>query len=187
MKQLLLWLICLSLLFACNNSNTPPKSNDDTSGQGSKTDTMPRVSFTKADLDRIVKEVDQSVAIEMIYHYKKNRANILEPQIGKQDTRFQTHKITELIAYLTHANSKLGADGIRLYFGVYPPGGTEDKNNMQAIVMIPTKDGKDIIVNETVLMQAFNEGQMCPPPRPCASAGAILMNEADRPGYRPRQ
>lgn len=186
MKKFFLFFAFIGLVIgSCNDGKeTPPP---DVTSENKK-DTVPDKfhTYSENELMKFLKKVPLNEAASMIYHHKHNRLRHLQTNIGKEDTRFVHYKISELIAYLTYAETRLAADSVRVYFGVHAPGLAELKRNSQTILFIPTKNKKDIIIDGEVLMYAFDEGQLCPPPYAnCKNDGAIIMNTADATGFVP--
>lgn len=188
MRQASFYLIMLLTLWACNDGTTSDPVTTDTPGTANPQITTAArtlqdtcACYDKDNFKRIAKLVPLEVAAAMIRRHKDTRLSVLEGNLNKQDTRFVTYKITDLISYLVHAHANRGADSIRVYYGVHGPDITDvGRRDMQTVLFIPTESGgKDMIIDGNVLMQAFDEGQLCPPPFPCSRAGAILMNTAD--------
>jgi hypothetical protein len=110
----------------------------------------------------------------IIRSYKQERWASNSERIGKEDSLSVWYSLEELEGFLSHARQH-GADGIRVYFGVY------DKEHAplpicegrQTVVFVATKqrsndDGianKDLYVaNENgSTIVAFNIGTICPP------------------------
>lgn len=186
MRQTFLLLCMLVTFGACNDTATSNSSAADTTGIA-KPETANAKSLqdncachNKENIGNIEKLVPLEVAAAMIRRHKDTRLTVLQVALNKQDTRFVTYKITDLIDYLTHAYCNRGADSVRVYYGVHAPDVADiNKRDMQTVLFIPTESGKDMIIDGNVPMQAFDEGQLCPPPFPCSRAGAILMNMAD--------
>jgi hypothetical protein len=136
----------------------------------------------------LTNEIPVSQAIAMVYYHKTNRIDPLMTILGKQDSRFVDHEIDRLLAGLQKMKADYGADKVRLYFGVHAPDHPNtDYQNMQTVIMVPVQNGTEILVQPGTSTEAspLDEGGLCPPPYPCASSGATIMNAADAPGYQP--
>jgi hypothetical protein len=136
----------------------------------------------------LTNEIPVSQAIAMVYYHKKNRIDPLTTVIGKQDTRFVDHDLDRLLSGLQKMKADYGADKVRFYFGVHAPDHPNpDYQDMQVVIMVPVQNGVEVLVQPGTTTEAspLDEGGLCPPPWPCATSGASIMNAADDPGYEP--
>ena len=111
----------------------------------------------------------------LISNYKKTRWVSNSEKIGKADSLSSWYPVAELEEFIETAK-KNGADGIRLYFGVYPKDFKKkpEYSERQTIVLAATKSilgengsriDKNIYINSANGAQilAFNVGRLCPP------------------------
>lgn len=121
------------------------------------------------------KYVNSKHVDSLLSNYKKERWVQNSKHIGKEDSLSVWYSADELQEFLDTAK-KNGADGIKMYFGVYKPdtakdGGYEDR---QTIVMVATKTktiengatiDKNIHINSEngAEILAYNSGRICPP------------------------
>lgn len=111
----------------------------------------------------------------LIGNYKKERWVANSKKIGKGDSLSVWYGLNELQDFINKAR-EYGADGIRMYFGVYP--NQYQKNpavsNQQTLVLVATKTKSNAAggrVNKHIYYQteagmevlAFNMGSICPP------------------------
>ncbi|MEO6314657.1 MAG: hypothetical protein ABIU63_15685 [Chitinophagaceae bacterium] len=117
----------------------------------------------------------------LLSNYKKERWLQNSNHIGKADSLSVWYSLDQLQAFLDTAKES-GADGIKMYFGVYTPdtAGQEIYEDRQTIVLVATKEKE--LANGTVIdkniytntggkpeIVAFNVGRLCPPT--CAGGG----------------
>ena len=135
------------------------------------------------------KQVDTHHVDQLISKYKKERWVYNNERIGKTDSLSTWYGLDELSAFLQMAREN-NASGIKMYYGVYPPGMMEspELEGRQTVVLVATKEkvmgsgtvNKDIYVTrdgKTEIL-AFNAGQICPP-----WCGSDLPQGPDEEGY----
>ncbi len=110
----------------------------------------------------------------LIRHYKKERWIQNSERLGKPDSLSVWYGLEELSCFLELAREN-HADGIKMYFGTYPPDYAEvpEFQGRQTVVFVATKEtktnnglsNKDIYLNRGGKMEilAFNFGCICPP------------------------
>ena len=120
------------------------------------------------------KLVDTKHVDTLIRHYKKERWLQNSEKLGKPDSLSAWYGLDELSDFLELAK-KSNANGIKMYFGVYPPDFTEvpEFQGRQTVVLVATKEiktetgtiNKDIYVKRDGNMEilAFNLSVLCPP------------------------
>lgn len=111
---------------------------------------------------------------KLIGTYKKERWVHNSGKLGMPDSLSTWYGLNELSAFLELAR-KHQADGIKMYYGVYPSDYTENPEfaGRQTIVLVATKTketgngtfNKNIYVNRNGKAEilAFNYGTLCPP------------------------
>ncbi|NCI51418.1 hypothetical protein GWC95_15930 [Sediminibacterium roseum] len=111
---------------------------------------------------------------ELIRGYKKQRWVYNTDRLGKADALSTWYGIDELFSFLGKAREHQ-ADGIKMYFGVYPEDFAKDPAyaGRQTVVLVATKKketefgtiNKNIYVNRNGKSEilAFNFGESCPP------------------------
>ena len=108
-------------------------------------------------------------------NYKENRWKANSERLGKMDSLSVWYSLDELKEYIQTAEAA-GADGIRVYFGVYPSSFPENilLEDRQTIVFVATQqktsetgktENKDLYVSTPTGAEivAFNFGLPCPP------------------------
>jgi hypothetical protein len=108
-------------------------------------------------------------------NYKENRWKANSERLGKMDSLSIWYSLEELKQYIETAETA-GADGIRVYFGVYPSSFPENilLEDRQTIVFVATQqktsetgksENKDLYVStpKGAEIIAFNFGLPCPP------------------------
>ncbi|GAA3923278.1 hypothetical protein GO495_02565 [Chitinophaga oryziterrae] len=108
-------------------------------------------------------------------NYKENRWKANSERLGKMDSLSVWYSLEELKQYIETAETA-GADGIRVYFGVYPSSFPENilLEDRQTIVFVATQqktsqtgktENKDLYVStpKGAEIIAFNYGLPCPP------------------------
>lgn len=108
-------------------------------------------------------------------NYKENRWKANSERLGKMDSLSVWYSLDELKEYIATAEAA-GADGIRVYFGVYPSSFPENilLEDRQTIVFVATQqkisetgktENKDLYVStpKGAEIVAFNFGLPCPP------------------------
>jgi hypothetical protein len=108
-------------------------------------------------------------------NYKENRWKANSERLGKMDSLSVWYSLEELKQYIETAETA-GADGIRVYFGVYPSSFPENilLEDRQTIVFVATQqksgetgktENKDLYVStpQGAEIVAFNFGLPCPP------------------------
>ena len=108
-------------------------------------------------------------------NYKENRWKANSERLGKMDSLSVWYSLDELKEYIQTAEAA-GADGIRVYFGVYPSSFPENilLEDRQTIVFVATQqktsetgktENKDLYVStpKGAEIVAFNFGLPCPP------------------------
>lgn len=119
--------------------------------------------------------VDTKHVDMLLSTYKKERWVANSEKLGKLDSLSAWYGIEELNEFIRTAQ-KHGADGIRMYFGVYPEtfNKVPEFAGRQTIVMVATKDKTDANGNtiskhiyrqteEGMQLLAFNMSNLCPP------------------------
>jgi hypothetical protein len=119
--------------------------------------------------------VDSKHVDSLLSNYKKERWVSNSKKLGKEDSLSVWYGMNELNEFMQIAREN-GADGIRMYFGVYPEGFEKvpEYSGRQTIVMVATKakrteDGR--LVTKHIYYQtekgtellAFNLSYVCPP------------------------
>lgn len=118
--------------------------------------------------------VDSPHVDQLISKYKKDRWILNSERLGKKDSLSIWYGLKELEEFLRLATLHQ-ADGIKMYFGVYPSDFAEvpEFQDRQTIVLVATKEKilnnrsvhKDIYIHEGGRSEilAFNLGSACPP------------------------
>lgn len=111
---------------------------------------------------------------KLITHYKKERWVKNSEKIGKADSLSTWYGLEELQSFLDLARENQ-ADGIKMYFGVYPADFEKvpEFQGRQTVVLVATRKNhtENGITNKDVYLLkdgkaeilAFNAGQLCPP------------------------
>jgi len=120
------------------------------------------------------KQVNTDHVDQLIRNYKKERWVQNTQRMGKVDSLSTWYGLKELGSFLQLAKENQ-ADGIKMYFGVYPDDFAEvpEFQGRQTVVLVATKQkitpngtvNKDIYLNKDGKSEilAFNVGQACPP------------------------
>jgi hypothetical protein len=121
------------------------------------------------------KYVNSKHVDSLLNNYKRERWVQNSKHIGKEDSLSVWYSIEELQEFIANAKQN-GADGIKMYFGVYKPDTAVDERyeDRQTIVMVASKtkileDGtsadKSIYINANNKPEilAYNAGRVCPP------------------------
>lgn len=124
------------------------------------------------------RQVDTRHVDQLIRNYKKERWVQNTQRLGKADSLSAWYGMEELQSFLQLAKENQ-ADGIKMYFGVYPPDFAEvpEFRGRQTIVLVATKEKlneKGKTVNKDIYIQnegkpeilAFNFSSLCPPSCP---------------------
>ena len=111
----------------------------------------------------------------LLSNYKRERWVHNTKRLGKEDSLSVTFGINEMSEFMEVAREN-GADGIRVYFGVYPEGFEKvpEYSGRQTIVMVAIKNKRNedgTVVTKHLYYQtqngpeilAFNTGSVCPP------------------------
>ena len=119
--------------------------------------------------------VDTKHVDSLLGNYKKERWIHNTKRLGKEDSLSVTFGISEISEFMNVAREN-GADGIRMYFGVYAQGYEKvpEYKGRQTIVLVAVKEKKNEdgrVVTKHLYYQtengpeilAFNTGNMCPP------------------------
>ena len=119
--------------------------------------------------------VDNNHVTMLRENYKQNRWMANSERLGKPDSLSVWYSLDELKQYIATAEAA-GADGIRVYFGVYPSVFPENilVQDRQTIVFVATQqkssetgktENKDLYVStpKGPEIVAFNFGLPCPP------------------------
>jgi hypothetical protein len=119
--------------------------------------------------------VDSKHVDSLLSTYKTERWINNSKQLGKEDSLSVWYGMDELSEFMQIAREN-GADGIRMYFGVYPEGFDKvpDYAGRQTVVMVATKakrneDGRLITkhiyyqTDKGTELLAFNISYICPP------------------------
>lgn len=120
---------------------------------------------------KVGRYVDTAHVDTVIREYKQTRWVENSEKIGKEDSRSIWYSIEELEEFFLRCKSH-GADGVRIYFGVYPSDYDSINAGMQTTVFVATKnkeyeygpDNKDLYIsteNGTQIL-AYNNGGICP-------------------------
>ncbi|MEP6748708.1 MAG: hypothetical protein ABJB86_13340 [Bacteroidota bacterium] len=142
------------------------------------------------------KYVNSKHVESLLNNYKKERWVQNSKHIGKEDSLSVWYSVEELQEFLQTAKQN-GADGIKMYFGVYKAETAREERfeERQTIVMVAskTKDlenggtmDKSIHINtgKGVEILAYNSGRICPPA--CTGPGTgndtITGFDWDNPG-----
>jgi len=121
------------------------------------------------------KYVNSKHVDSLLTNYKKERWVQNSKHIGKEDSLSVWYSVEELQEFLDTAKAN-GADGIKMYFGVYKADTAKDQGyeDRQTIVMVASKNkinsngrgvDKSIYIttgNDTRIL-AYNAGRICPP------------------------
>ena len=142
------------------------------------------------------KRVNSKHVDSLLSNYKKERWAQNSKAIGKEDSLSVWYSIEELQAFIETAKTN-GADGIKMYFGVYDENTANDVKYIgrQTIVLVASKvkeldNGttydKSIYVNTNNKPEilAFNAGRICPPNCSGGGTGTTETNgfDWDNPG-----
>lgn len=143
------------------------------------------------------KYVNSKHVDSLLSNYKKERWVQNSKHIGKEDSLSVWYSVDELQEFLETAKRN-GADGIKMYFGVYKPETAKEERyeERQTIVLVASKNkildngaavDKSIYVNSNkgVEILAYNSGRICPPA--CGGGGTGTGTETtgfdwDNPG-----
>lgn len=118
--------------------------------------------------------VDTPHVDQLISQYKKERWVPNSERLGKNDSLSIWYGLSELQEFFRLATQHQ-ADGIKMYFGVYPSdfGEVPEFQDRQTIVLVATKEkivnnrsvNKDIYIHKDGRNEilAFNVGSACPP------------------------
>jgi len=119
--------------------------------------------------------VDTKHVDSLLGNYKKERWIHNTKRLGKEDSLSVTFGISEISEFMKVAQES-GADGIRMYFGVYSQGYEKvpEYKGRQTIVLVAVKEKRNEdgrLVTKHLYYQtengpeilAFNTGNMCPP------------------------
>lgn len=120
---------------------------------------------------KVGRYVDTAHVDTVIREYKQTRWAQNSERIGMEDTRSLWYSIEELEEFFSKCKSH-GADGVRIYFGVYPKDFDTVYAGRQTAVLVATKnkeyeigsDNKDVYIsteNGTQIL-AYNMSQQCP-------------------------
>lgn len=152
--------------------------------------------LTKA-VKKAGKFVNSKHVDSLLSNYKKERWAQNSKHIGKEDSLSVWYSVEELQEFLETAKSH-GADGIKMYFGVYKPETAKEKRyeERQTIVLVASKNkvldngtefDKSIYINgdKGAEILAYNSGRICPPA--CTGGGGGTGTETsgfdwDNPG-----
>jgi hypothetical protein len=130
--------------------------------------------------------IDVKTAKELVHNFESHIYHKEHPVIGFTDTRCVWFSKEQLQGLLTKVEAEDG-DGVRFYFAAYPDDSTHRPyGDHSTLVMVSTlpfggkhvdyfseiANGKGTILTTT----PENQGEMCPPPTPCATDGARLFN-----------
>lgn len=128
----------------------------------------------------------------LLNNYKKERWVQNSRHIGKEDSLSVWYSVEELQEFLETAKQN-GADGIKMYFGVYKPDTAKEQlyEDRQTIVMVASKNkvldngasvDKSVYINTSTGAEilAYNTGRICPPL--CGDTGVGTGFDWDNPG-----
>jgi hypothetical protein len=123
---------------------------------------------------KVGKYVDTAHVNTLIRNYKQERWRQNSEHIGKEDTLSVWYSLEELEGFIQKAKYS-GANGIRLYFGVYPENFAPNPlfSKQQTVVFVATKnkDAEDggyteknvyVSTDKGAEILAYNYGGMCP-------------------------
>ncbi len=111
---------------------------------------------------------------QLISNYKKERWNRNSEKLGKPDSLSTWYGLDELQSFMDLAR-KNQADGIKMYYGVYPSDFSENPElqGRQTVVLVATKQKNTVngSINKEIYITrdgrpeilAFNFGTLCPP------------------------
>jgi hypothetical protein len=127
------------------------------------------------------KYVNSKHVDSLLGNYKKERWVQNSKHIGKEDSLSVWYSVEELQEFLETAKEN-GADGIKMYFGVYKADTAKEERyeERQTIVLVASKNkvlengatiDKSIYINgdKGAEILAYNTGRICPPA--CAGTG----------------
>jgi hypothetical protein len=119
--------------------------------------------------------VNKAHVDELVNNYKKQRWIHNSNRLGKQDSLSAWFNLEALSGFLQMARDE-HADGIKMYFGVYPENfeKTPEFSGRQTIVLVATKEKTNEegrTINKEIYIQkdnkpeilAFNMSSICPP------------------------
>ena len=150
-------------------------------------------------LTNVIKKSGQRVNSKhvdsLLSNYKKERWVQNSKHIGKEDSLSVWYSIEELQQFIETARLN-GADGIKMYFGVYKADTAKEVRfeERQTIVLVAFKTkelengttvDKSIYLNENGIPEilAFNTGRVCPPACSGTSTGTETTGfDWDNPG-----
>jgi hypothetical protein len=140
--------------------------------------------------------VETSHVDMLIRNYKKERWIQATERLGKEDSLSVWYTVEELENFLQKIKTH-GADGVRMFYGVYDAGFEEvpDYAGRQTVVLVATKSriqGDKIVEkhlyvnngNDTSIL-AYNRGKLCPPECPIGGDedwGGLGMAMIERKG-----
>ena len=123
---------------------------------------------------KVGKYVDNEHVDTVIRNYKKERWAQNSQKLGKPDSLSLWYSVEELEEYIENIKAH-GADGIRMYFAVYPneTEGVKGKDGRQSVVLVATrsKEDSDAIMHKDIYVNrdgkpallAYNMLNYCPP------------------------
>jgi hypothetical protein len=129
--------------------------------------------ITNCTLERLGSLVSTEHVNALVSTYKLERWQANSQKLGKPDSLSTWFGIEQLQVFLQQA-SEHGADGVKMFFGVYPPDyPNELLAGRQTIVLVATRKNenhpgarnKALFINKEGEKQlfAFNKGEACPP------------------------
>ncbi|NML20350.1 hypothetical protein HHL16_05670 [Pseudoflavitalea sp. G-6-1-2] len=135
---------------------------------------MTAIETKSLQVAKVGKYVDTNHVNTLIRNYKQERWRQNSESIGKEDTLSVRYTLEELEEFIAKAK-RSGANGIRLYFGVYPENYAPNPlmSKQQTVVFVATKntdleDGgyteKNVYVQaeDRAEILAYNYGSICP-------------------------
>ncbi|GAC1600912.1 MAG: hypothetical protein NVS3B8_12920 [Chitinophagaceae bacterium] len=136
---------------------------------------MVLATATKQKAKKAGKYVNGKHVDSLLNNYKKERWVQNSRHIGKEDSLSVWYSVEELQGFLETAKQN-GADGIKMYFGVYKADTAKEERyeERQTIVMIASKTkvldngisaDKNVYINSDKGPEilAYNTGRICPP------------------------
>ena len=145
-------------------------------------------------IQKVGKYVNSKHVDSLLSNYKKERWVQNSKHIGKEDSLSVWYSVEELQEFLATAKNN-GADGIKMYFGVYKPDTAKETRyeERQTIVLVASKTkeldngttiDKSIYVNGSTGAEilAYNTGRICPPACSGTDTGSDTGFDWDNPG-----
>lgn len=132
---------------------------------------------------KVGRYVDTKHVDTVVRNYKQERWVYNSERLGKEDSLSSWYSVEELEDFLAHIK-QYGADGVRIYYGVYPHDFAErpEYAGRQTVVLVATKRkhsevgyhaDKDIYIDgeNGAQILAYNMSTQCPPTCPGNNPG----------------